>query len=377
MSPHIGRARGRDYPVTRNFIMKKNIGVIYGGRSTEHEVSIESARTVVQNLSLAGYKVTPIYIPRRGAWRRADPETISGGKEGGKIEPCFEKGSFMLDGRPLKLDVVFPLIHGSTGEDGILQGFLELLGMPYVGSGVLASAAGMDKIFSKAIARERGLPVLPHVEISSRDKRSVAAGIASARRFGLPLFVKPVQLGSSVGVTKVKAFKDLAGAVEFAFRFDSSVMIEKGVDRAREIVCGVLGSPLAAGSSVAGEVRPKGKHEFYDYEAKYLDDNGIDFLVPAPLSGHTACKIRELSVEVFKAIGCHGMARVDFLVDPKKETEFYFCEINTIPGFTSHSLYPTLWKNTGLDPVKLSDRLVRLAFERCSARAGVKIVRVG
>ena len=357
--------------------MKKKIGVIYGGRSTEHEVSIESAKTVVKNLSLAGYKTTPIYIPQRGAWRLAAPETVSGGKlKGGKIEASFEKESFMLEGRVLKLDAVFPLIHGSTGEDGILQGFLELLGLPYVGSGVLASATGMDKVLSKDIARERGIPVLPHVEMSGRNKASVTAGIASARRLGLPLFVKPVQLGSSVGIVKVKEFKDLAGAVEFAFRFDSRVMIEKGVDRAREIVCGVLGSPLDARASVAGEVRPKGKHEFYDYEAKYLDNNGMDFLVPAPLSKKTALKMRELSAEIFKAIGCYGMARVDFLVDPKKETEFYFCEINTIPGFTSHSLYPTLWKNTGLDPVKLADRLVKLAFERQRARAGLKTVRI-
>ncbi len=356
--------------------MKKNIGVIFGGRSAEHEVSIESAKAVVRNLSQAGYKVSPIYVPQRGAWRPASPETISGGKlAGGRIEPSFEKGCFMLDGRPLKLDAVFPLIHGSTGEDGILQGFLELLDLPYVGSGVLASAAGMDKILSKAIARERGLPVLPHVEISRRDKSSVNAGIRAARRLGLPLFVKPVQLGSSVGVTKVKAFKDLAGAVAFAFRFDSRVMIEKGVDRAREIVCGVLGSAADSRSSVAGEVKPKGKHEFFDYEAKYLDDNGMDFMVPAPLSGPAALKIRELSVEIFKAIGCQGMARVDFLVDPKKETRIYFCEINTIPGFTSHSLYPTLWKNTGLDSVKLSGRLVELAFERRRAGAGLKTVR--
>jgi D-alanine-D-alanine ligase len=365
--------------------MKKNIGVIFGGKSAEHEVSIESAKAVIKNLSKAGYKVSPVYIPRSGAWRLAAPETIpAGGQSGanaalsaraGKLEPSFEKESFMLDGMPLRLDAVFPLIHGSTGEDGVLQGFLELLGLPYVGSGVLASAAGMDKVLSKSIARERGLPVLPHVEIFGGDKKSAAAGIKAARRLGLPLFVKPVQLGSSVGVTRVTALKDLAGAVAFAFRFDSRVMIEKGVDRAREIVCGVLGSPKAARSSVAGEVRPKGEHKFYDYEAKYLDDNGIDFLVPAPLSADTAFKIRELSAEIFKAVGCGGMARVDFLMDPKKETDFYFCEINTIPGFTSHSLYPALWKNTGLDPVKLSDRLVKLAFERRSAKAGLKTVR--
>jgi len=356
--------------------MNKKIGVIFGGKSAEHEVSVESAKSMVNNLCLAGYKVVPIYIPQRGAWRKAAPETVSSGKvTGGKIEPSLEKGNFMLDGKPLKLDAVFPLIHGSTGEDGILQGFLELVGLPYVGSGVLASAAGMDKVLSKDVALKRGLPVLPHVEISSREKCSVTAGIKAARRLGLPLFVKPVQLGSSVGVTKVKAFKDLAGAVAFAFRFDSRVMIEKGVDRAREIVCGVLGSSLAAGSSVPGEVRPKGKHEFFDYDAKYLDNNGMDFLVPAPISAKTALKMREFSAEIFKALGCQGMARVDFLVNPKKENEFYFCEINTIPGFTSHSLYPVLWKNTGLDPVKLSDRLVKLAFERQRVRRGLETIR--
>jgi len=356
---------------------KMNIGLVFGGRSTEHEVSIESAKTVAKNLCLAGYAVKPIYIPQRGAWRLAAPEALSkrGKVKGGKIEPCFERGDFMLGGRPLKLDALFPLVHGSTGEDGVLQGFLELLGLPYAGSGVLASAAGMDKVLSKAIAGACGLPVLPHVEIPGGNKKCLAAGLKAARRLGLPLFVKPVELGSSVGITKVKAFKDLAKAVAFAFRFDSRVMIEKGVDRAREIVCGVLGSSLDARASVAGEVRPKGKHEFYDYEAKYLDDNGMDFLTPAPLPEKTALKIREFAVTIFKAIGCHGMARVDFLVDPKNESKFYFCEINTIPGFTSHSLYPTLWKNTGLDPVKLSDRLVKLAFERRKAKDRLETVR--
>jgi len=357
--------------------MKKTIGVVFGGRSAEHEVSIESAKTVVGNLSLAGYTVKPLYIPRRGPWMLISKEDLAkGGKlKGGKIEPCFETGGFMLGRRPLKLDALFPLVHGSTGEDGVLQGFLELLGLPYAGSGVLASAAGMDKVLSKVIAAGHGLPVLPHVEIFGRDKANLEAGLKAARRLGLPLFVKPVQLGSSVGISKVKAFKDLRKAVAFAFRFDSRVMIERGVDRAREIVCGVLGSSLDARASVAGEVRPKGKHEFYDYEAKYLDDNGMDFMVPAPLSGKTALKIRELAVVVFKAVGCHGMARVDFLLDPKKESRFYFCEINTIPGFTSHSLYPTLWKKTGLEPVKLSDRLVKLAFERQKAKGRLRTVR--
>jgi D-alanine-D-alanine ligase len=357
--------------------MKKNIGVIFGGRSTEHEVSIGSAATVLKNLSLAGYAVTPIYIPRRGAWRLVRPEALGkGGAAGGKkVEPSFEKGGFRTEGRPLKVDALFPVVHGSTGEDGVLQGFLELLGLPYVGSGVLASAAGMDKALSKDIARGCGLPLLPHVEITGRSRKLISDGLKAARRLGFPLFVKPVRLGSSVGVTRVVEFRGLSSAVNFAFRFDSRIMIEKGVDHAREVVCGVLGTPGAARASVTGEVRPKGKHEFYDYEAKYLDDNGMDFLVPAPLAEATGVKIREMSAKVFEAMGCYGMARVDFLVDPKNDKRFYFCEINTIPGFTSHSLYPALWQNTGLDPVKLADRLVRLAFERSRLRSRLKTVR--
>lgn len=354
--------------------MKKKIGVIYGGRSAEHEVSIESAKNVVKNLVLAGYRVTPVYIPRRGAWRLAAPEAVKGVK-GGKVEPSFEKEGFLLNGKLLKLDAVFPIVHGSTGEDGVLQGFLELLGLPYVGSGVLASAAGLDKALSKTIAGKYGLPLLPHVEITGRGRKSVAAGIKAARGLGLPLFVKPVRLGSSVGVTKVKDYAELEKAVAFAFRFDSRVMIEKGVDRAREIVCGVLGTSHDARASVCGEVRPKGRHEFYDYEAKYLDDDGMELLLPAPLSAGISRRLRAMSEKIFKRLGCHGMARVDFLADPKKENRFYFCEINTVPGFTSHSLYPALWKKAGVSPVSLVSRLVSLAFERSRLRAGLKTVR--
>jgi D-alanine-D-alanine ligase len=357
--------------------MKKTIGVIFGGRSTEHEVSVESAKTVAEKLFLAGYAVKPVYIPQRGAWRLVDREAFvkKGELKGEKVEPSFEKGSFMLRGKPLALDAIFPVVHGSTGEDGILQGFLELLGLPYVGSGVLSSAVCMDKVLSKSIAAEHGLPVLPHVLVRSRDKKCVTAALRAARRLGMPLFVKPVRLGSSVGVVKVKRFGELAKAVAFAFRFDSSIMIEKGVDRAREIVCGVLGSTSNARASVAGEVRPKGKHEFFDYEAKYLDENGMDFIVPAGLSAVTTRKLREFSAVVFAALECHGLARVDFFVDPRNEGKFYFGEINTLPGFTSHSLYPTLWRNTGVDTIRLVDRLVKLAFERARGKSGLKTVR--
>jgi len=357
--------------------MKKNIGVIFGGRSTEHEVSVWSAATVLDYLGRAGYSAAPIYVPQKGAWRLLHPKTLAkkSGKKGKKVEVSLERGCFTAGGRRLKLDALFPVIHGSTGEDGVLQGFLELLGLPYVGSGVLSSAAGMDKVLSKEIAREHGLPLLPHVEISGRSPARIKTGLKAARRLGFPLFVKPVQLGSSVGVTRVVRRSELAKAVNFAFRFDSRVMIEKGVDHAREIVCGVLGSSAAARSSVTGEVKPKGKHEFFDFEAKYLDEGGMDFIVPAPVSKATAAGIRKFSAEIFRAMGCRGMARVDFLVDPKNDRKYYFCEINTIPGFTSHSLYPTLWKNTGLDPVKLTGGLVELAFERSREKARLKTVR--
>ena len=188
--------------------------------------------------------------------------------------------------------------------------------------------------------------------------------------------MKPVRLGSSVGVVKVKSPGELAEAVDFAARFDSAVMIEKGVDRAREVVCGVLGSSRDPRASVVGEVRPKDSHEFFDYEAKYLEEDGMEFSAPADISASTARGLREASAAVFSALGCHGMARVDFFMDPENEKRFYFGEINTIPGFTSHSLYPTLWKNSGMDMVMLVDRLVRLAFERSRARSRLRTVRL-
>ncbi len=355
--------------------MKKRICVLFGGRSAEHEVSVESARTVTDKLHMAGYSVMPVYIPRRGAWRLVARGAFvgRGSLSGRKVGLSMEKGGFTLGARAMKVDAVFPLVHGSTGEDGALQGFLELLDIPYVGSGILASAAGMDKVLSKSIAEANGLPVLPHVVVEGG--RAGPSELRASARLGLPLFVKPVRLGSSVGVVKVKALRDLPRAVAFASRFDSSVMIEKGVDRAREIVCGVLGSASGAAASVAGEVIPKGGHEFYDYEAKYLDENGMDFAVPAGLSRRTEEKLRAAAVKVFRALGCHGMARVDFFLDPAEEKRFYFGEINTIPGFTSHSLYPTLWKNTGVDIVRLVDRLVRLALDRRRARGRLKTVR--
>ncbi|MCX5793780.1 MAG: D-alanine--D-alanine ligase [Elusimicrobia bacterium] len=357
---------------------KKTIGVIFGGKSPEHEVSIESAKTVCLELRKAGFSVLPLYAPRAGGWQLVALEALTAGKKlsGPAVEPSFGAGCLVMrGGRRLRVDAIFPIIHGVTGEDGVLQGALELLGLPYAGCGVTASAVGMDKIISKELAAIEGVPVLPHVVVRSYQRPALGPLLKKAARLGFPLFVKPAAQGSSVGITKVKKAADLKRAVAYAFRFDTAVIIEKGVDRAREIVCGVLGSAAKASASVTGEVAPKGGHEFYDYEAKYLDDNGMDFLLPAPLAPATAAALRELAVRVFRALGCSGLARIDFLLDPADEKKFWFCEINTLPGFTSHSLYPRLWAKTGLKPAAVLKRLVAIALANRAARGRLSTAR--
>ncbi len=358
--------------------MKKKIGVIFGGKSPEHEVSIESAKTVCAKLVSAGFEAVPLYVPRDGAWRQLPlkPFTSKGSLKGTRIEPAVSRGRFeRRGGGSLKPDVLFPIIHGSTGEDGVLQGLLELLGIPYVGCGVTASAVGMDKVISKELAALDGVPVLPHVVIRAHQRAAMGPLLKKACSLGFPLFVKPVAQGSSVGVTKVKKASALKAAVENAFRFDTAVMIEKGVDRAREIVCGVLGSQAGAASSVCGEVVPKGRHEFYDYEAKYLDDDGMELRLPAELPAATDRKLRELASRIFLALGGSGLARVDFFVDPKDARKVYFCEINTLPGFTSHSLYPRLWEKTGKKPEAVLRELVAIAERSMAARRRLNIER--
>ena len=350
--------------------MKKKIGVIFGGRSSEHEVSIESAKTVCAKLEKAGFAVLPFYAPRAGAWRLVKvKDLLAGGRLAGpEIEPSLGGGCFVKKGGArLRPDALFPIIHGSTGEDGVLQGLMELTGIPYAGCGVTASAVGMDKIISKELAALDGIPVLPHVVIRAHQKPAMRPQLANAGNLGYPRFVKPVAQGSSVGVFKVKRASELRPAVLKAFRFDNAVMIEKGIDRAREIVCGVLGSSGGAKASVTGEVVPTGTPEFFDYEAKYLDDAGMDCLLPAPLAAGTAGRLRAMAVKIFLALGGSGMARVDFFVDPKNEKKAYFGEINTLPGFTSHSLYPRLWEKTGLKPEKVLKELVSIGL-RVAAR---------
>ncbi len=357
---------------------KTTVGVIFGGKSPEHEVSIESAKTVCAKLGKAGFKALPIYAPRKGGWRLPALKDLLAGRplKGPAIEPSLSGGCFVKkNGSRVRPEALFPIIHGSTGEDGVLQGLLELLGIPYTGCGVTASAVGMDKVISKELAALDGVPVLPHVVIRAHERGAMAPLLRKALKLGCPLFVKPVAQGSSVGVTKVKNAAGLRPAVINAFRFDTAVMVEKGVDRAREIVCGVLGSSAGARASVTGEVVPKGKHEFYDYEAKYLDNDGMEFLLPAPLSAATSLRLREMAVKIFLALGGAGQARIDFFVDPKNEKKVYFCEINTLPGFTSHSLYPRLWEKTGLKPEAVLKELVNIGMRVMADRRRLTTAR--
>ena len=357
---------------------KKKIAVVFGGKSPEHEVSIESAKTVCAELANAGFIALPLYAPREGGWRLVPAAALIAGKklDGEGVEPSLARGCFVKkNGASVKPDAVFPIVHGSSGEDGILQGLLEMLGLPYTGCGVTASAVGMDKLISKELAAGAGVPVLPHVVIRAAQKGNMGPLLKKAAALGFPLFVKPVAQGSSVGVTKVKNAAGIKPAVLNAFRFDTSVMIEKGVDRAREVVCGVLGTAAEAAASVTGEVAPQGKHEFYDYEAKYLDDKGMALLLPAPLPARTAEAMRAFSVKVFQALGCSGLARIDFLLERGGKGRFWFCEINTLPGFTSHSLYPRLWAKTGKKPARVLRELVNIALREKAAKARLSIAR--
>ena len=368
------------------------VGVLYGGRSGEHEVSLASAAAVFANLDRERYEPVPIRIEKDGRWVLADrPPTAASAAEvieqaraegtrsrGGRevfllprpgaetLLAIDRRGTAADDGAPaivteLHLDVIFPVLHGPFGEDGTIQGLLELANVAYVGAGVLASSAGMDKAISKVIFAARGLPVSDY-EVVFRaewlgDKVGVAARLAG--RLGFPLFVKPANLGSSVGISKVKDAAALPAAMDLAADFDRKVIVEAAVPDAREIEVAVLGNG-APEASLPGEIVPS--REFYDYEAKYIDA-GSRSIIPADLPAALLERIRELAVAAFKALDCSGMARVDFLLSRPTGT-VYINEANTIPGFTTISMYSKMWEATGLRYPALLDRLVALALER-------------
>ena len=383
--------------------MKKlRVGVLFGGRSGEHEVSLLSAASVLNAIDRNKYEVVPIGITKEGRWltaehaerlltgkheprhlRAGDPEVTPGAavlQNGQAVvvppEPVhrdrglvpFQSDAAALrraSDRAINVDVIFPVLHGTFGEDGTIQGLLELADIPYVGAGVLGSAAGMDKDIMKSLFRAAALPIVKHVTFLRSEweanKRKVQKLVESKLKY--PVFVKPANLGSSVGITKAHDRKELPGCIEEAAKFDRKIIVEEGVGgqkkKAREIECSVLGNDQPE-ASVPGEIVPI--KEFYDYAAKYLDE-GSELVIPAKLTKSETKKVQHLAVDAFKAVDCSGLARVDFLMDPKTR-KIYLNEINTMPGFTAISMYPKLWAATGLPYSDLIDRLIQLGLER-------------
>lgn len=343
---------------------KLRVGVIFGGRSGEHEVSIASAASIFKHLDRTLYEPVPIRIEKDGRWALTSkvPTAISAAdvlKESATealqvVEPT---AAVSRSG----IDVVFPVLHGTYGEDGTVQGLLELANVPYVGCGVLASAAGMDKAVMKKLFIHHGLPVGPFIATLRHEWERDGAAITRRVREELtyPVFVKPANLGSSVGISKAKSDGDFEKAMTMALQFDRKVVIEAAVPNARELECAVLGNDDPE-ASLPGEVIPS--REFYDYEAKYLDDSS-QTLIPAPLDERQTAEIRRLSIEAFKAVECAGMARVDFLLS-RDTGQLFVNEVNTIPGFTTISMYPKMWEATGLPYPRLLERLIQLAVER-------------
>jgi D-alanine-D-alanine ligase len=387
---------------------KLRVGILFGGRSGEHEISLLSAASVFNAIDKSKYEVVPIGITKEGRWvtagdaerllsgktlsrkpteesrhlRAGDPEATSAAAvlangEGVVVPPEPQKAGssltpFQTDNpsrrsadRAINVDVIFPVLHGTFGEDGTIQGLLELADIPYVGAGVLGSAAGMDKDVMKSLFIAAGLPIVKHVTILRSEWESEPKKVQKQveNKLKYPVFVKPANLGSSVGISKAHDRKELGPAIEEAAKFDRKIVIEQGVggkkNKAREIECSVLGNDKPE-ASVPGEIVP-GK-EFYDYTAKYLDE-GSELYIPAKLTKAETKKFQTLAIQAFRAVDCSGLARVDFLMDPKTR-KIYLNEINTMPGFTSISMYPKLWAASGLGYPQLIERLIKLGLER-------------
>jgi D-alanine-D-alanine ligase len=357
---------------------KLRVGVIFGGRSGEHEVSLASAASVIRALDPEKYEAVPIGITKDGRWlvgtgaQKMLPEVL---KSGERVSLPADPTSASLvpiapsSGHPsITVDVMFPVMHGTFGEDGTIQGLLELAGLPYVGAGVLASSVGMDKDVQKRLFAEAGLPIVPFIAVRRSEWEHQRATVIKAikKKFKFPLFVKPATLGSSVGMTRVKAAHELGAAIDTAAEFGLKIMVEKAVT-AREIEVSVLGNDDVK-ASIPGEILPH--REFYDYTAKYLEQ-GTRLLIPAPLKKKQVETFQEYAVRAFKAIDGTGMARCDFFLE-NKTGKVFINELNTIPGFTSISMYPKMWEASGLPYTKLIDRLIELAFELHREKARTK-----
>jgi D-alanine-D-alanine ligase len=361
---------------------KIKVGVIFGGRSAEHEVSLVSAASIINALDKKKYEVIPIGITSEGRWlSSADAVTLM--KTGKRLDNQPEK--ILLPDPTVRklvsprtsgstsenksLDVIFPVLHGTFGEDGTIQGLLELANIPYVGAGVLGSAVGMDKVVTKQLCELANIPITPYVWFLSdlyQTKRTKII-LTIEKQLGYPCFIKPANSGSSVGISKAHNRKELLPAIELAAGYDRKILVEKSIERAREIEVSVLGNDNPA-ASVPGEIISS--NEFYDYDAKYVDGKSTAS-IPAQLPEAIRKKIQDIAVRGFKAIDCSGMARVDFLVT-KRTNKIYLNEINTIPGFTSISMYPKLWEASGIPYPKLLDRLIELAIARHQQKERLK-----
>jgi D-alanine-D-alanine ligase len=358
---------------------KIRIAVLCGGRSGEHEVSLVSGSSVAKALDPSKYDVTLVGIDPAGKWKVLDtakilsgslaPEQLNLREAGTLLEPrAYASENFLTIHNQKPFDVIFPVLHGTYGEDGTIQGLFELADVPYVGSGVVGSSVGMDKDVSRRLLDHAGIPVVPTLTFRASDGKSMEERALEAERsFGYPYFVKPANMGSSVGVHKVKAVEQALAALEDAFNYDNKVLIEKAIP-ARELECAVLeGEPTRA--SGVGEIIPT--HEFYSYEAKYQDENGAELKIPAELTAAQVEEIQLLSLKAFDVLELRGLARVDFFMD-KNSGQLYLNEVNTMPGFTKISMYPKLWAAAGLKYPELLDHLVQLALKRHHEKAHLK-----
>jgi D-alanine-D-alanine ligase len=355
---------------------KLRVGVLFGGRSGEHEVSLASAASIIRGLDPQKYEAVPIGITKEGHWligagaQKMLPEVLRTGQRVVMSADPTESALMPLDGSPRaqKLDVVFPVIHGTFGEDGTMQGLLELAGLPFVGAGVLGSAIGMDKDVAKKLMQVAGIPVVPWIAVQRADWERQPKEIRRAveKKFKYPVFVKPATLGSSVGMTKVHSRAELGPALDLAAEFAMKIMVERAVS-AREIEVSVLGNhdPRA---SIPGEIVPH--REFYDYAAKYLEE-GTKLLIPAKLTKSEVKKVQAMAVTAFRALELSGMARVDFFIE-KRGGKIFLNEVNTIPGFTSISMYPKLWEANGIPFRELINKLIDLALEQHREKARTK-----
>lgn len=364
-------------------IEKLRVGIIYGGRSAEHDISLLSARNVLAALDPDRYEPVLIGIDRDGAWLLQEPSALLGGPRPGqqsaiqgtaevRLAPVSDQqvpliisgGASAAQG----LDVIFPVLHGPMGEDGTVQGLLELTGIPYVGASVLGSAVGMDKDVMKRLLRDAGLKVAGFSVVRKRDlEMNLERVLSDARELGFPLYTKPANMGSSIGIRRVESINELRDALDHALQFDVKAIMEEAIT-GREIECGVIGSdePIA---SIPGEIVVKTHDSFYSYETKYLDENGAEMRIPADLPPDTVSRLQHDAVRTFEALSCHGLARVDFFLTPSGD--IYVNEINTLPGFTAYSMFPKLWEASGVSRSALVTRLIELAIERQNERASL------